>query len=89
MKSHKTIRSTYMDNNNIYQGLIKSPKKTILIIKTMIPSKDNQSVIDQQPDPSPNVMKTSDILLIPGDEEMAQYIIPINKSGPQDIFALW
>ena len=28
MKSHKTIRSTYMDNNNLYQGLIKNNKNT-------------------------------------------------------------
>ena len=52
----------------------------------MGPIKDNHTVINQQPGPSPNLTKASDIFLIPGDEEMVQHIIPINKSGPQEIF---
>ena len=43
------------------------------------PSKDHQKVIDKQHDPSPNVTKASDILLIPGDDDMVQHINPINK----------
>ena len=53
------------------------------------PSKDHQTVIEQQPAPSPNVTKDSDILVIPGDADMVQQMIPINKSGPQDSFSLW
>ena len=55
----------------------------------MRPSKDHQTVIEQQYDPSPNVTKACDILLSPGDDEMVQHIIPINNSGTQDIFSLW
>ena len=74
-----------MDKNNIYQWLIK---KTIiiLVIRTLRPSKDHQTVIEQQSDTSPNVTKASDILLIPGYDDMVQHIRLINKSGPQDIF---
>ena len=53
-----------------------------------MPSNDNQTVINQQPDPSPNVMKAREIFLITGDDEMVQHIRPINKSGPQEIVAL-
>ena len=60
----------------------------IPIIRTPRPSKDYQVVIEQQPDPSKNVTKSSDILLTPGDDYMVQHIIPINKSGYQDIFDL-
>ena len=58
-------------------------------MRTLRPSKDHHTGIDQQPGPPPNVTKASDILLIPGDDEMVQHIRPTNKSGPQDIFALW
>ena len=51
-----------------------------------MPSNDNQTVINQQSDPSPNVMKARENFLITGDDEMVQHIRPINKSGPQDIF---
>ena len=57
----------------------------ILIIRTLRTSKDHHIVIEQQPEPSPNA---SEILLIPGDDDMVQHIIPINKSGTQDIFSL-
>ena len=40
----------------------------ILIIRTLRPSKDHQTVIKQQPDPSPNVTDASEILLVPGDD---------------------
>ena len=52
----------------------------------MRPIKDHQEVIEQQPDSSPNVTKSRDVLLIPGDDEMVQHIRPINKLGPKDIF---
>ena len=42
-------------------------------------SKDNQKVIKQQPDPSTNVTKASEIFLTLGDDEMVQHISPINK----------
>ena len=38
--------------------------------------------IKQQPDQSPNLTKENYILLSPGDDDMVQYISPINKSGP-------
>ena len=44
--------------------------------------------IDQTPDPSTNVTKASDILLMPGYDDMGKQIIPINKSEPQEIFLL-
>ena len=52
-------------------------------------SKDHHLVIEQQPAPSPNATKASDIFLIHVDDEMFQHINHINKSGPQDIVALW
>ena len=58
----------------------------ITIIRILSPNKDHQAVFEQQPDPSPNVTKESDILLISGDDEMVQHIIPINKPIPQEIF---
>ena len=33
----------------------------------VMPSKDHQTVIKKQPDPSPNVTKASDIWMIPRD----------------------
>ena len=58
-----------MDNNNIYQGLVL---KIIIIpiIGNLRPSKDHQTVIEQQPDPSPNIKKASDIFLRPRDDDM-------------------
>ena len=50
------------------------------------PSKDHQSVVDQQPYPEKNVTKASDIWLITGDDDMVKCIRLINKSGTQDIF---
>ena len=64
-----------MDNNNLYQVLI--------------PIKDHQIVSKEKPAPSPNVMNAVDIFLLHGYDDMGQHIIPINKSGLQDIFALW
>ena len=52
------------------------------------PSKDHQTVIDQQPDPSPNEVKENENFLIPGNDEMVQHITPISKSGAQELFAL-
>ena len=57
-------------------------------MRTLRPSKDHHTGIDQQPGPPPNVTKASDIFLIPGDDDIFQHISPIIKSGPQDIFAL-
>ena len=55
----------------------------------MRPIKDHQTVIDKQPDPSPNVTKASEKFLIPRDDEMVQHISPIHKLVPHDIFALY
>ena len=52
------------------------------------PIKDHQTVFEKQPDPAKQLTKSSDIWIIPGDDEMVQHIRPINKSGPQDIFSL-
>ena len=86
VQSQNTRSSTYMDNNNLYQGLMQA--KQIPIIRTMRSSKDHLTVIEQQLAQSPNVIKDSYILPIPGDDDMGQQIIPINKSVPQHIFAL-
>ena len=58
--------------------------KTIitLSIRTRRSSKDHQTVVEKQPDPETNVTKSSDIFLIPRDDDMVQHISPINKSGP-------
>ena len=72
-----------MDKNNLYEGLIQ---KQILIIRKLRPSRDHQTFIKKQPDPSPDITKASDIFLIPRDDEMVQHVSLINKSGPQDIF---
>ena len=61
----------------------------ILNIRTLVPINDNQTSIKQQTDLSPNVTKASDIFLMPGGDDMGQQIIPINKSGPRDMFSLW
>ena len=45
------------------------------------PSKDHQTVIEQQPDSPPNVTNASDIFLSPGDDDTVHHISPINKSG--------
>ena len=52
------------------------------------PIKDHHTVIKQQLDTPPNATKSNDIFLIPGNDEIVQHIRPINKSGPQNIFAL-
>ena len=84
MKSKKTISSPYIDNNNPYQGLIKK----LWIIRSLRPIKDQQIVIDQQPDPSPTVIQASGIILMPREDDMDKNIIPITKPGPLDIFVL-
>ena len=86
MKSQNTTSSTYTDNNNLYQGLIQTKK--IPIIRTLRPSKDYQTVIEQRPDPSQDAKKDNDIFLIPGNDEIVQHIIPVNKQGLQEILAL-
>ena len=50
------------------------------------PSKDHQTVIEQQPDPSLNVTKERDLLIIPGDDDMLQHISTINKLGTHVFF---
>ena len=75
-----------MDNNILYQGFIQTKTKIIPIISILRPSKYNRTVIQQQPYPAKNVTKSSDIILIHGDDDMVQHIIPINKSGPQGIY---
>ena len=52
------------------------------------PSKNHQIFIEQQPDPSPNVTKSSDVLLNTGDDEIVQPISPVNKSGQQKYLAV-
>ena len=42
-------------------------------------SKDNQIVIEQQPDPSPNKTKSSDIFQTPGNDDIFQHTSLINK----------
>ena len=78
-----------MDKNNLYQGLIQTKIIIILIIRTLRTINSRQEVIKQQTAPSPNVTKASDIFLMPGGDDMGQQIIPINKSGPRDMFSLW
>ena len=58
-------------------------------MRTLNPIKDHQTVVNQQPDLATNVTKASDICLITGDDEIIQHIIPLNKSGPQEIVTLW
>ena len=59
----------------------------ILIIRTLRPIKDHKTVLEQQPDPSPNATKVNEIFMISGDNEMVQHIIPINKLELKDIFS--
>ena len=74
---------TYLYEGKKNLSRVDKKKITILpIISTLSPSKDHQKVIKKQPDPSPNITKSSEILLVPGDDEMIQYTIPINKSVP-------
>ena len=77
-----------MNRNNFYQRLIQTEKIISPTIRTPIPIKDQKKVIDQQPDPSPSVMKASWIFPMPGESGMSQYIIPIPKQVPQDILIL-
>ena len=55
--------------------------KTIIlpIIRTLRPIKGHHKVAKQQPDPSTNITRAGDILMIPGDDGMVQHIRPINK----------
>ena len=57
----------------------------IPIIRTRRPSKYQQILVEQQPDPETNLNKASDIWLIPGYDDMVQHIRPINKKVSQDI----
>ena len=57
-------------------------------ISIMRPSKDNRVVIEQQPYPSTNLTKASDIFLTPVNDDMVQHTSPINKSILQDVFTL-
>ena len=68
-----------MDNNNLYQVLMQTQTIIKPIIRTLSPSKDNQTVTEQQPAPPPDVTKASEILPMPRDDEMGQHNIPINK----------
>ena len=87
IQSQNTTSSNQMDNNNLYQGLIQKNNK-ILIIRTLRPSKDHQTFIEQQPDPSPNEKKDNNIFLIPGNYQRVQHITPINKSGIHEMFLM-
>ena len=49
-------------------------------------SKDQKTVIKQQPGPSPTVTKESGMFLMSGYSEMGQHIIPIINKGPQEFF---
>ena len=68
-----------MENKNLYQVMIQ---KRILSIWMRRPSKYHQTVVKHQPDPTTNVTKASEILMVPGDDEMVLHIIPIKKSVP-------
>ena len=57
-------------------------------IRIMRLSKDNRIVIEQQPYPSTNLTKASDIFLTPVNDDMVQHTSPINKSILQEIFTL-
>ena len=74
------------NNNNICEGLIQTKTTIIPIIRTLRPSKDQQTLIQKKPDLSRTVMKASGIFTMPGDDEIGQHIIPINKTVPQDVF---
>ena len=52
-------------------------------------SKDNWIVIEQQPDPSTNLTKSSENVLNPGNDEMVHHTRPINKSRLKQIFTLY
>ena len=53
-----------------------------------MPRNDHQTVIKQQPSPSPTVMKASVMFLMTGDSDAGKHIRPINKPGPQEFFPL-
>ena len=59
--------------------------KTMIIPIIRMPRsiKYHQRVVEEKPDPSPNVTKASEILMITWDDYMVQNISPINKSGLQ------
>ena len=68
------------------EGMIQTKKTIIPIIRNRRPSKDQQTLIQKKPDLSRTLMKASGIFPMPGDDEIDQHIIPINKTVPQDIF---
>ena len=59
MQRQNTKILTYIDNNNLYQGLKQTKAIIIPIKRNLRPSKDNKTFIEQQPAPSPTVIKTS------------------------------
>ena len=78
MKSQNTSSQTYIDNNNnnIYQGLIQTKTILIPIIRDLRLRKYQQKVIEQQPAPSPTVMKSSGIFTNPGDDKWFNILSP-------------
>ena len=52
----------------------------------MKPKRDQQTIINKKPAPSPTIMKASEILLMPGDDYTGQNIILINRPGPHECF---
>ena len=48
----------------------------------MTSSKDQHAFIEKQPSPSSTIMKASGIFPVPGEANMGQHIISINKPGP-------
>ena len=77
-----------MDNNNVCQGLIQTKTIILPIIRTLRPSKDQQTVIKQQHDSSTIVIKSSFIFLMSGDAEMGQHISSIDKPVLREFFSL-
>ena len=88
LQSKNTTSSTYMDNNNLYQGLIETKTIIIPIIRIMSPIKDQKTVIEKQTAPSPILLTANDIMIMHGEAKMGQHIILINKPGPQDSYVL-
>ena len=77
-----------MDNNYIYQGLIKTKNK-----KTDYKdSEAKQGSSDSYRVITWSITKCNENkwhFIFTGDDEMIQQIIPINKSVPQDILVIW
>ena len=53
-----------------------------------MPNNYKLAVIEQQPVPYPTTMKASGVFTMHGEAEMARYIHPIIKPGPQEIFLM-